>query len=876
MAGRPPKRRAEDQHSISSFFRTKRPDKDMEAATSVSSEEERIDDEPCFDVNVVEEQSPSGVASGGEVTSAAGDMVQCQSRSEASSSCQTQYNKLVFKALSGESCTEEEKRCIIAGRTPPTNCDLPYTLVRDQRKQSGYSKRFLQRQSFANFDWLAYYDGDGDTDKAGVFCLACSLFPAVHREGSRRADYFVTKIQTNFKKLREDALRHDGLEYHRDSGIRLKTFLTTSQQHSLRLDARMTEESKKRVDANRAILLSIIRCLELAGRQGISLRGHRDNLTEDSPQGNFHALIRFAIASGDTILKTHLENCARNATYMSNNVQNQLLSYMADELLSQVVSNVKKSRFYGIQADEVADVSGMEQLGLSVRYVIDGESIKQHVAFMECQSTTGKAICSKIVDELGRLQIDVKLCRAQAYDGAGAMSGHLNGCQTLFREIVPEAAYYHCSSHQLNLALSKACDVKPIQCMLADFKSLGIFFKYSPKRQQCMAVCTACLNNDLKAEGKPLIPELKLKLLSTTRWVERHTAVSDFCSIYEAVIYCLQVLSHAAEAQSKEEQSEAGVKKPYEIGRFDGKTVGEANGLLHALSSDSFLVALRSNLYMSGYLKPLSVLLQGSHLDILEANKEISRVIQLLEENREKSEEKFHPIFQATCNMTLLHGRPTPEIPRQAGRQTQRSNVPATTPEEYWRRSVFVPFLDTLIAELNGRFSAMSKKAVQALLLMAENLDRLTDGAISDLHEAFLSDLPDDSSFVAELERWRKKWEGVPPESLPTSMKDLLSLHLNSLSYPNLSRIFHLLMIIPVTSANVERANSSLKFIKTDLRSRMTQSRLNALLLLFIHKSIPVNPEAVVERFARAHPRRLLFTNPLIDDPADVESSASV
>ena len=209
------------------------------------------------------------------------------------------------------------------------------------------------------------------------------------------------------------------------------------------------------------------------------------------------------------------------------------------------------------------------------------------------------------------------------------------------------------------------------------------------------------------------------------------------------------------------QQSEAGVKKPYEIGRFDGKTVGEANGLLHALSSDSFLVALRSNLYMSGYLKPLSVLLQGSHLDILEANKEISRVIQLLEENCEKSEEKFHPIFQATCNMTLLHGRPTPEIPRQAGRQTQCSNVPATTPEEYWRRSVFVPFLDTLIAELNGRFSAMSKKAVQALLLTPENLDRLTDGAISDLHEAFLSDLPDDSSFVAELERWRKKWEGV-------------------------------------------------------------------------------------------------------------------
>ena len=71
----------------------------MEAATSVSSEEERIDDEPFFNVNVVQEQSPSGVASGGEVTSEAGDKVQCQSRSETSASLQMQYNKLVIKAL---------------------------------------------------------------------------------------------------------------------------------------------------------------------------------------------------------------------------------------------------------------------------------------------------------------------------------------------------------------------------------------------------------------------------------------------------------------------------------------------------------------------------------------------------------------------------------------------------------------------------------------------------------------------------------------------------------------------------------------------------------------------------------------------------------
>ena len=611
VAARLPKRRAEDQHSISSFFQAKR------TATPAAPEQESEDEEA--------EQSSSAAAAAGVVNSQSDDDAvesheqSCREPPSQGRASVTVYNQLVKKGLSGESCTGDENRIIIEGRTPPVNSDLPFTLVSDQRKQSKFSKRFLQRQYFKNFDWLGYYDGEGDMDKAGVFCVACSLFPAIHRDGSRSADYFVTKVQTNFKKLQEDALRHDGLEYHRDSMLRLKTFMTTTEQPSLRLDARMTEESKKQIDANRSILLSIIRCLELAGRQGISLRGHRDNLAEGSPQGNFHALIRFAIASGDTVLKNHMESCARNATYMSNNVQNQLLSCMADELLAHIVANVKESHFFGIQADEVADVSGLEQLGLSIRYLKDGESIEQHVAFIECKATTGQAICSKIVEELNCLKIDVRNCRAQAYDGAGAMSGHLNGCQALFRDIVPQATFYHCSSHQLNLSLSKACSVKPVQCMLADFKSLGIFFKYSPKRQRCLETCTACLNDELKAEGKTLIPDLKVKMLSTNRWVERHTAISDFCSIYEAVIYCLQVLSHDSERPSMEDQRKAGVSNPYEIGKFDGKTVGEANGLLHALSSDSFLVALHSNLYMSGFLKPLSVLLQGSHLDVLEA-----------------------------------------------------------------------------------------------------------------------------------------------------------------------------------------------------------------------------------------------------------------
>ena len=45
-----------------------------------------------------------------------------------------------------------------------------------------------------------------------------------------------------------------------------------------------------------------------------------------------------------------------------------------------------------------------------------------------------------------------------------------------------------------------------------------------------------------------------------------------------------------------------------------------------------------------------------------------------------------------------------PSIPRTTGRQQQhRVNVPATKPESYWQRAVYLPFIDHLIQEMNDR-----------------------------------------------------------------------------------------------------------------------------------------------------------------------------
>ena len=89
--------------------------------------------------------------------------------------------------------------------------------------------------------------------------------------------------------------------------------------------------------------------------------------------------------------------------------------------------------------------------------------------------------------------------------------------------------------------------------------------------------------------------------------------------------------------------------------------------------------------------------------------------------------------------------------------------------------------------------------------------------------------------------------------------------------YPNIRTVLELLHVIPVTTATVERANSSLKYIKTNLRSRMLSSRLNALLLLYIHKDVPLDYDEIVDSYAYSHPRRMILSRPLLAENANNE-----
>ena len=210
-----------------------------------------------------------------------------------------------------------------------------------------------------------------------------------------------------------------------------------------------------------------------------SLRGHRDSGTDmegvqaaSRNHGNFCALLNFRILAGDTILMNHLQSAARNATYTSSDIQNQLISILVDHICNAILRKVRSSLCYTLIADEVTDCSNKEQLCIVIRNV-EPEAASVRVilmTFLECDSgIAGKALADKMLGFI-RIHLDPSKMRSQAYNGASNMSGKTNRAAARISSQYPLTLYTHCTSHCLNLAVVASFEEVSVHNMIGVVK----------------------------------------------------------------------------------------------------------------------------------------------------------------------------------------------------------------------------------------------------------------------------------------------------------------------------------------------------------------------------------------------------------------------
>ncbi|CAF3312579.1 unnamed protein product [Rotaria sp. Silwood2] len=162
-------------------------------------------------------------------------------------------------------------------------------------------------------------------------------------------------------------------------------------------------------------------------------------------EGNFRALLRYRVHTGDSVLENHLSTASKTATYISKTTQNELIEICGDLIREQIITEVKHATFFTVIGDEMTDVSKMEQFTFCLRYVFKDKVQEKFISIISAEDRTGEGLARLILEELKDLSLDPNFMIDQAYDGRSTMAGQLSGCHAYIQNLFPTVLYLHCA-----------------------------------------------------------------------------------------------------------------------------------------------------------------------------------------------------------------------------------------------------------------------------------------------------------------------------------------------------------------------------------------------------------------------------------------------
>jgi hypothetical protein len=280
-----------------------------------------------------------------------------------------------------------------------------------------------------NIDWLRKYPWLRYSVKLdGVFCGPCALFLSESRRNDK--GLLVNRPFSNWVKISEALQKHSKHFYPCDCVQLTDAIKVSLENPASRVDMMLSRSLQSQMTENKHILQQIVRGIIFLARQGLPLRGHRENAVPKSNPGNFLALLK-SYAEVDSILHKHLNQPnARNVTYLSPASQNEVINVIGYDIIrTNLITEVKKARFFSILADEVS-CHNREYLALCLRFVDEACDIREEfVAFIQLSRVRATDIANAIISTVEELGLSLQDLRGQGYDGASTMSGEKSGVQ---------------------------------------------------------------------------------------------------------------------------------------------------------------------------------------------------------------------------------------------------------------------------------------------------------------------------------------------------------------------------------------------------------------------------------------------------------------
>ena len=682
----------------------------------------------------------------------------------------------------------------------------------------------------------------------------CILFLASSEIESLGA--FVKVPFTNYNKSTELLEKHSKKVYHLRAMDMAYAFQSTHVNPQLRIDSRLTDINSRIYKFNSEVVPSIVKAVITCARQRIALQGdHQDKIDfSELPQtneGNFVALIRL-LAEHNVTLSEHLKFGARNARYVSKTIQNEILDIAADQIRDFYRSCLEKCPHFAVIADEVSS-HGQEILCVCLRFLeIDSINFQKKPLKHEClldfhflERITGEYIATSILAVLNKHKIEVKNCKGQAYDTTASMSSPSAGVQAYIKKAAPDADYQGCCLHSLNLVICTLCKIPAVQNMFDSCQQAYLYFRNSPKRQRFLEhiIESTC----------PTASRKKISGLCKTRWVERHNTFSTILELYPFLVKTWNEICYpTSETNSRD-------------WKWDSESRTMANGLSHTFASFEHIVTFIIAKEVLEPIRPIAESLQGRLQEVYFGFGKIDAVKSTYIRIRDTMDFEHDRIYSKACKLAEEFGTEE-HMPRVAGRQRNRSNPTVTSPKEYWRVTVTIPLVDSIISEVNSRFSVEKRAHFELCALIPAVISR-KDNLLSTC-EILLSKwrhiMPASDNFESELHRWKEHCLHITEDKSVTA---LLSEDADPIFFPNVRELLCILGVLPVGSAEAERSFSSLRQIHTWLRTNMTNNRLGNLGVIAHHGfDIHIDVNKVCATFISANASRMSSTPSILCD----------
>ena len=192
-------------------------------------------------------------------------------------------------------------------------------------------------------------------------------------------------------------------------------------------------------------------------------------------------------------------------------------------------------------------------------------------------------------------------------------------------------------------------------------------------------------------------------------------------------------------------------------------------------------------------------------------------------------------------DMTRLASLESLAVPRKCGSQTTQNNVPASTTQESFKRSFFIPFLDCFLQKFNSWFTTLASQAVLALNITHLHVKHFKIQTIDSIYDPFGTNLDSTkNSSEQEATVWKSHWTRKK-EKLGTIAETLRHPSSCLQMFPNVIKVLQLFLLTSISGSSVERSNLLLQFVKNRMRSSTGKDRCNVLMLLYEQNDIELD-----------------------------------